>query len=82
MAAAAAPVPGEFISSASLGFSTEGAVRSLRETLAQPVPPARRSLLQIDLTRRVRLAVLTTPRWTTEARGGRVLGVSLLSLRW
>lgn len=82
MAAADAPVPRGFIASASLGFSTEGAVRSLRQARAQAVPSPRSSLLQIDLTRRLCLALLSTPRWTTDARGRRMLVVPLLGLRW
>ena len=82
VASAVTPLPREFIASASLNFSNEGAVRSLQQALAQPVPPARRSLVQFDLTRRVRLAVLTAPRWSTDVRGRRMLVVSLLGLRW
>jgi hypothetical protein len=80
--AAVAPMPDHFLSFQPSGPSTEGAVRVLRETLARPMRPARGSLVRVDLSRRVRLAVLTVPSWAKEARGRRILGLSLLSLQW
>ena len=70
------------LSSFSSDASTEAAVRALQQTSAEPSDAAPPSLLHIDLSRHVRLAVLTAPRGSTAARGVPTLQVSLLSLRW
>jgi hypothetical protein len=79
---AVAPMPDQFVSFPPSGLSTEGAVRTLRQILARPMRPTRDSLVRIALSRRVHLAVLTVPSWAKEARGRRILGLSLLSLQW
>jgi hypothetical protein len=62
--------------------STEQAVRTLLETKAQPPSTAPASLLHVDLSRRVRFAMLTAPRLRPDEMGHPMLAVALLSLKW
>ena len=62
--------------------STELAVRALQETRAQPSSAAPASLLHVDLSRHVRLALLTAPRLRADGLGHPILAVAFLSLKW
>ena len=70
------------LSSFSTDASTELAVRALQETKAQPSSAAPASLLHIDLSRHVRLALLTAPRLRADGLGYPMLAVAFLSLKW
>ncbi len=82
-AAAAQPAPAlrDFVPSPSTGKLTDKAVQSLKQILSQPAPP-QQSLVQIDLNRRVRLAILSVPRWVPEVSGRHLTCVPVLSLEW
>ena len=44
--------------------------------------PVRDGLLQLDLSRPVRLALLTRPKWETDPQGLARLNVGLVGLKW
>ncbi|MFA5057797.1 MAG: hypothetical protein WC485_06755 [Opitutaceae bacterium] len=64
------------------GHLTQLGVKSLQEALAHPKPAPRKNLLQFDLNHRVRLALVSAPRWTLDRRDPPSLDVPLISLRW
>ena len=70
------------LSSFSSDASTEAAVRALQQTSAEPSDAAPPSLLHIDLSRHVRLAVLTAPRFRADGLGFPMISVELFSLKW
>lgn len=80
-AAQPAPVLRDFVAAPDTGRLTDHAVQSLKQILAQPVAP-RRNLVQVDLNRRVRLAIVSVPKWTREVSGRHLMCIPLLSLQW
>ena len=70
------------LSSFSSDASTEAAVRALQENKWQASMPEPPSLLHIDLSRHVRLAVLTAPRFRADGLGFPMISVELFSLKW
>jgi hypothetical protein len=70
------------LSSFSTDASTELAVRALQETKVQPSSLEPPSLLHFDLSRHVRLALLTAPRFGADGLGQPMLFVTFLSLKW
>lgn len=68
--------------SVSTSTSTDLAVQALQEAAAQPSPAAPGSLLHVDLSRHVRVAVVTAPRWQRNRLGDATLNVALFSLQW
>jgi hypothetical protein len=80
-AAEPAPPPHDFLAYPATGQLLDRTGLTLKQALAQSAPP-RPSLLQIDLNRKVRLAIVTAPRWNVGVRGRARLCVSLLGLPW
>ena len=60
---------------------SQQAARDLMEVLAQQSPP-RKVLWQVDLTRRLRLAAVCGPFWTTNRFGDSMINVPLVRLEW
>jgi len=84
-AAAAAPktpVPADFQAYPDTSKLMDRTVASLKDALAQPAGPPRRSLLHLDLNRHLRLAVLSRPKWDRTELGRSSLDVPVFSLRW
>jgi len=64
------------------GTSMDLAVQELRQAAAQLKPPAHDCLGHVDLSRRVRLAVVSRPIAYTNRLGVTAVNVPLLSLQW
>jgi len=84
VAAAAAPTAPDAVPFASYpdtGKLMHKSMQDLKAALAEP-PPPRQSLYHLDLNPRMRLALVSRPRWDQSVLGRASLHVPLLSLRW
>ncbi|HTT57308.1 MAG TPA: hypothetical protein VMF63_09370 [Opitutaceae bacterium] len=80
-AAPASPAAVPFASYPDTGQLMNRSVQDLRATLAEPAAP-RQSLDHFDLSPRVRLAMMSRPRWDQSVLGRASLHVPVFSLRW
>ena len=80
-AAPPAPAAVAFASFPDTGKLMERSVQELKAVLAEPAAP-RPSLYHLDLSPRVRLALLSRPRWDRSVLGRASLHVPVFSLRW
>ncbi len=79
-AAAQSPTPAAQLAPANDATALKSAVHALQRYEMQPPPPPR-SVAHVRLSRRVRLAMLTYPRWSTMPHSPPTLSASLFSLR-
>ena len=80
-AAPRAPAAVPFAGYPDSGRLMNRSVQELKAALAQPAGP-RQSLCHLDLNPRVRLAVVSRPRWDRSVLGRASLHVPIFSLRW
>ena len=80
-AAPTKPAAVPFASYPDTGKLMTRSVQDLKAALAEPAAP-RQSLYHLDLSPRVRVAVLSRPRWDQSVLGHASLHVPVFSLRW